>query len=594
MSTLLAVAAASLAATVPPEIEDVGVNSRHRLPARGATWPAPDAAAARTSSYEASPWVRSLTGAWKFHWAPDPGSRPEGFHQPAFDVSAWRDIPVPSTWERQGYGVPLYVNHVYPFRIDPPRVMGEPPPEYTTYKQRNPVGSYRRSFEIPADWNGRRLILHFAGVSSAFFVWVNGRPVGYSEDSRLPAEFDVTTALRPGSNDLAVEVYKYCDGSYLEDQDFWRLSGIFRDVFVRAVPEVTLWDVYAQPLLDEALARASLRLHATAASFADTARSGLSVAMTLLDPAGKPAGRRTEVPLGDVAPGFGGEHTLLTVDYGAVKLWNPEQPHVYTALVELRQGGRTIEAHALPVGFRRLELDGVRLLLNGRELKIRGVNRHEFDPDQGYTVPAHRHAEDVRLMKQAGINFVRNAHYPADPRWYALTSAWGLPVLDEANVESHGLSYLKRVLPGDDPGWTAACVERMRRMVIRDRQYPSVLMWSLGNEAGWGSAFLAMREAARAADPEGRVVQYADMNRAADLDSQTYPTAAWLVDHVAGKATRKGERGEEMRAEQHGPYPSGRAFLMNEYAHAMGNAVGNFRKYWDVIDAHPMLVGGFI
>jgi len=591
----LAVTAGALpAADVPAEIEDHAVNSRNRLPARVAIWPAPDAAAARTSRYDASPWVRSLNGPWKFHWSPDPASRPADFYAPAFDVAGWKEIPVPSTWERQGYGVPLYVNYTYPFRVDPPRVMGEPPTEYTTFQQRNPVGSYRRTFEVPGEWKGQRIVLHFAGVSSAFFVWVNGEPVGYSEDSRLPAEFDVSGVVRPGPNVLAVEVYKYCDGSYLEDQDFWRLSGIFRDVFVRAVPAVTLWDAYAQPVLDATLTRGSVRLHVTPANFTGAPAAGGSVSLTLLDPAGKRVTPPREAALGEVAPGFGAHRMALSVDYGAVALWNPERPAVYIALVERRVGGQVAEAYALPVGFRRLELQGPRLLMNGRELKIRGVNRHEFDPDQGYTVPVERHPQDLRLMKQAGINFVRNAHYPNDPRWYALTSEWGMAVLDEANVESHGLSYLKRVLPGDDPVWSAACVERMRRMVIRDRQFPSVLMWSLGNEAGWGSTFLAMRDAAKAADPEDRVIQYADMNRAADLDSQTYPTPAWLLDHVAGKAVRKGERGEETRAEQHGPYPSGRPFLMNEYAHAMGNSVGNFRKYWDVIDANPMLVGGFI
>jgi len=363
---------------------------------------------------------------------------------------------------------------------------------------------------------------------------------------------------------------------------------------VRAVPAVTLWDAYAQPVLDATLTRGSVRLHVTPANFTGAPAAGGSVSLTLLDPAGKRVTPPREAALGEVAPGFGAHRMALSVDYGAVALWNPERPAVYIALVERRVGGQVAEAYALPVGFRRLELQGPRLLMNGRELKIRGVNRHEFDPDQGYTVPVERHPQDLRLMKQAGINFVRNAHYPNDPRWYALTSEWGMAVLDEANVESHGLSYLKRVLPGDDPVWSAACVERMRRMVVRDRQFPSVLMWSLGNEAGWGSTFLAMRDATKAADPEDRVIQYADMNRAADLDSQTYPTPAWLLDHVAGKATRKGERGEETRAEQHGPYPSGRAFLMNEYAHAMGNSVGNFRQYWDVIDANPMLVGGFI
>jgi beta-galactosidase len=582
-----------LAVSVPSQIEDHAVNSHHRLPARVASWPAPDAAAARASSYDRSPWLRSLNGRWKFRWSPDPASRPAEFHRPDFDVSSWAEIPVPSTWERQGYGVPLFVNSIYPFHVDPPRVMGAPPPAFTTFKQRNPVGAYRRTFEVPRDWAGRRVVLHFAGVSSAFFVWINGRQVGYSEDSRLPAEFDVTPYLRPGANDLAVEVYKYCDGSYLEDQDFWRLAGIFRDVLLRAVPQVTLWDVYAQPSLDADSSRGRVTLHLSPANFTTRPAAGLGVRLVLLDPAGRRrASARAALP--PIQPGFGAEQSLLSVEAGAVEAWSDERPAVYTAIVELQEGNRVLEAHALPVGFRRLELAGGGLALNGRPMKVRGVNRHEMDPDQGYTVPPARNEQDVRLMKQANLNFVRNAHYPMDPRWYTLTSAWGLMVLDEANVESHGLSYHKRVLPGDDPVWTAAVVERMRRMVIRDRQFPSVVMWSLGNEAGWGQAFLAMRAAARDADPEKRLIQYADMNRAADLDSQTYPTPDWLREHLAGRATRKGERGEQARVEQHGPYPSGRPFLMNEYAHSMGNSVGNLREYWDLIEAHPMLVGGFI
>jgi beta-galactosidase len=582
-----------LAVSTPPEIEDHAVNSRYRLPARVASWPAPDAAAARASDYHRSPWLRSLNGRWRFRWSPDPASRPAEFHRPGFDASNWAEIPVPSTWERQGYGVPLFVNSIYPFKVDPPRVMGTPPRDFTTFTQRNPVGSYRRTFEVPREWAGRRVVLHFAGVSSALFVWVNGREVGYSEDSRLPAEFDVTPYLRAGPNELAVEVYKYCDGSYLEDQDYWRLAGIFRDVFLRAVPEVTLWDAYAQPSLGADFVRGRVTLHVSPANFTTRPAAGLGVRLVLLDPAGRRrASARSALP--PVEPGFGATRSLLSLDAGAVQTWSDERPAVYTAIVELERGGHLLEAHALPVGFRRLEIAGGGLALNGRPVKVRGVNRHEMDPDQGYTVPPERHEQDLRLMKQANMNFVRNAHYPNDPRWYTLTSAWGLMVLDEANVESHGLSYHKRVLPGDDPVWTAAAVERMRRMVIRDRQFPSVVMWSLGNEAGWGQAFVALREAARAADPEGRLIQYADMNRVADLDSQTYPTPDWLREHLAGRATRKGERGEEARVEQHGPYPSGRPFLMNEYAHAMGNSVGNLREYWDLIDAHPMLVGGFI
>lgn len=558
--------------TVPREIEDPAITQIDKLPPRGNAWPHPTAASALASRYASSPWVVSLNGPWRFSWAPRPEQRPADFHRPGFDASGWKTIPVPSTWEREGHGTPHYVNITYPFKADPPRVMGEPDPAFTTFRERNPVGSYLRDFEVPAAWKGMRVILHFGGAYSALFVWVNGRQVGYSQESRLPAEFDITDHVGPGANRLAVEVYKYCDGSYLEDQDFWRLSGLYRDVLLAAVPADGLWDAYAQPEYDPKTGRASLTLHTTPMPGANP-----EVRMTLLTPDGAAlasGGRRLEA--------------------GRVRPWNPEDPVLHTALVEVLSGGRLVEAFRLPVGFRSLVVSGKELLFNGRPLKIRGVNRHEFDPHTGYAIGEALMVRDLELMKRANINFVRNAHYPTDPRWYSLCDEFGMLVLDEANVESHGLSYHKRVLPGDRPEWTPSVVERMRRMVVRDRQHPSVVMWSLGNEAGYGTAFLAMRTACHESDPERRLIQYADMNAAADVDSQTYPDIAWLRQHLAGKAVRKGERGELASGVQHGPYPSGRPFLMNEYAHAMGNSVGNLQDYWDLILAEPMLAGGFI
>ncbi len=564
--------ALSAAEVVPREIEDPWITQIGKLPPRGNAWPHPDAASAKASRYGESPWVISLNGRWKFHWCPRPEQRPADFYQDKFDVRDWAEIPVPSTWEREGHGTPLYVNIKYPFCVDPPRVMGEPEKSFTSYQQRNPVGSYVREFEVPDSWNGKRIILHFGGVRSAMFVWVNGQKVGYSQGSRLPAEFDLTQLVRSGPNRLAVEVYKFSDASYLEDQDFWRLSGIYRDVFLAAVPADGLWDVYAQPEVDPATGKGRVTLHTTP-------MPGVvpEVQLSLLD------GTGSEV-------GSGG--TVVELDQ--VELWYPEQPVLYTALVQVLSAGKLVEVFRLPVGFRRLEVAGERILLNGKPLKIRGVNRHEFDPDSGYVMTAELMRRDLELMKQANINFVRNSHYPSDPRWYAFCDEIGLMVMDEANVESHGLSYHKRVLPGDHPEWSAAVVERMKRMVVRDRQHPSVVMWSLGNEAGYGTSFLAMREACRALDPEQRLIQYADMNRAGDVDSQTYPDIAWLKQHLQGQARRKGENGETSDVEQHGPYPSRRPFIMNEYAHAMGNSIGNLQDYWDLIHAEPMLAGGFI
>lgn len=554
-------------APVPPEIENPRITRRVKLPPRGNTWPLPV-----DCDTGESPWILSLNGQWAFKWVPRPEERPRMFFQEGFDTGNWSAITVPSTWEREGHGTPLYVNSDYPFKVDPPRVMGEPDPSFTSYLERNPVGSYIREFEVPENWNGMRVILHFGGVSSALFVWVNGERVGYSQDSRLPAEFDITDRIRPGRNRLAVEVYKLCDGSYLEDQDFWRLSGIYRDVTLRALPEDGLWDVYAQPEFDPASRAGRVILHPTPMPGADP-----EIRFALLDAAGKLLGRGRE-----------------SIDLPTVMPWSPEQPVRYTARVEVTSSGKAIEVFHLPIGFRKLEVAGEELHFNGRPLKIRGVNRHEFDPHTGYSVSESLMRKDLELMKRANVNFVRNAHYPNDPRWYALCDEIGMLVMDEANVESHGLSYHQRVLPGDQQDWTAAVVERMERMVVRDRQHPSVVMWSLGNEAGYGTAFLEMRTACHEEDPEERLIQYADMNSAADVDSQTYPDIAWLREHVQGIATRKGEQGQASSEAQHGPYPSGRPFIMNEYAHAMGNSVGNLQDYWDLILGEPVLAGGFI
>jgi len=567
LSAILSLAVTG-AASIPSEIEDPDITEINKLPPRGNHWSTPDSQSATSSSYGQSPWVRSLNGSWKFNWARSPEERQEDFYRDDFTPKNWNEIPVPSTWEREGYGTPIYVNIIYPFKVDPPRVMGAPPKSYTSYQERNPVGSYLTNFEVPESWNGNRIVLHFAGVSSALFVWVNGEKVGYSQGSRLPAEFDITEKVRAGKNRLAVEVYKYCDGSYLEDQDFWRLSGIFRDVFLTAVPPQGLWDAYLESSYDPRSGLGSVELHTTPMPGANP-----DLTLTVRDPSG--------VVINSPAP-------------FEVKPWAPDQPTLYTGTVEVRSDEKLIQVFNLPVAFRKLEVNGQVLLFNGKPLKIRGVNRHEFDPHTGYVMTEEIMQRDLALMKQGNVNFVRNAHYPTDPRWYDLCDQWGMLVMDEANVESHGLSYHKRVLPGDQQVWTEAATERMHRMVIRNRQHPSIVMWSLGNEAGYGNAFPIMREACHKADPEKRLIQYADMNLAADVDSQTYPTIEWLKEHVLSRATRKGEQGQDSNVAQHGSYPSGRPFLMNEYAHAMGNSLGNFQDYWDLIEAEPLLCGGFI
>lgn len=581
-------------AQTPTEIQDAHIIGINKLPPRTAIWPAPSTQEAQNTNYEHSIWVKSLNGKWDFYWSPDPQSRPINFYKPEFNRNNWNKIDVPSIIERQGYGTPLYVNSTYPFKVNPPFVMDEPNHKYTTFKQRNPVGSFCRTFLIPEEWkNDKEIILHLAGVGPAAFVWINGEKVGYTQDPRLPAEFSINKYLKKGENFLAIEVYKYCDGSYLEDQDFWRLSGIFRDVFIRAVPKISLWDVYAQPELDLSTRKGKITLHYTSANFTPQKSRDYKINISVISPLGEKLINKN-FKLKNFSPGFGKEIRLPAIELDTVQLWYDESPIRYKVLVELTQKGKTIEAYELPVAFRKIEIDGNKILLNRKKFKIRGVNRHEFSPDQGWVISKEEMIKDLELMKRGNVNFIRNAHYPNDPRWYELCDQYGIMIMDEPNIESHGLSYLRKVLPADLPEWSKACIDRMRRMVIRDRQYPCVTMWSLGNEAGYGNAFVEMRKITHQYDPELRLIQYADMNRVADIDSQTYPTADWLRQHLKGKAVRKGERGESTSVEQHGKYPSGKPFLLSEYAHAQGNSLGDLIDYWDLIYKHDMLIGGFI
>ena len=580
-----------------------GIN---KLPPRNTSWPCPDAQSALKSNYDNSPWLLSLDGQWSFHWSPDPWSRPQDFYAANYDVSAWKKITVPSCWETEGlkispvgqnnYGVPNYTNSNYPFSIKhPPHVLDEPNKTFTSYTQRDPVGSYRRYFSVPANWGTGRTIIHFAGVCSAMYLWINGHKVGYSENSRAPAEFDITNYLQKGNNLLAVEVYKWSDGSYLEDQDMWRLSGIFRDVFLYHTPGVSIWDSYINAPLDNNLQSAKVSVHYSLRN--QTAVAGnLRIRLFLRGPDGKLTSQKPllDEAVNKIDTGFNKERITASVIIRHPLLWTSETPNLYDALVELTQNGKVIEARRIDLGFRKIEIRDKQLFINGVSIKIKGVNRHESDPAGGYTITRRRMIQDITLIKQVNLNFVRTSHYSDDPRWYELCNRYGLFLMGENNLETHELSYHKKVLPGDDPNWEAAVTERMKRTVIRDRNNPSIIIWSLGNEAGYGKDFMAMRDTARANDPQHRPIHYADMNLAADFDSQTYPTTAWLVQHVNDKATRTGEHGEIAMLEQHGPYPSGKPFIANEYAHAEANSLGNLQDYWDVFEKYPMLLGGFI
>ncbi|MFI6697737.1 glycoside hydrolase family 2 TIM barrel-domain containing protein [Streptomyces sp. NPDC050509] len=522
-----------------------------------------------------SPYYRSLNGTWRFHWAKNPERRPVGFHAPDFDDSGWDRIPVPSNWEMKGYPEPIYLNIKYPW------VGYETPEPPDIPKEFNPVGSYRRVFTVPRSWDGRRTLLSFQGVKSAFFVWVNGERVGYSEDSYTPAEFDITERLRPGRNTLAVEVFRWSDGSWLEDQDMIDLSGIFRDVYLYATPTVRVQDLFAHTALDAAYRDAVLTLDVTVRNLAPGRPAGHRLTATLYDA----KGRRVRCgPLeGDVA--FGGEGTkrgpgakgggdvavTLEAAVPSPALWSAEAPHLYTLVVTLAdEAGRAVDIQRTRIGFRQVEYGPGRFTVNGAPVMLRGTNRHESDPDHGQAVREERMVQDIVLMKRHNINAVRTSHYPNHPRWLELCDEYGLYVIDEANLETHGV---RDRVPGSLPEWTDACLDRMHAVVERDKNHASVIVWSLGNEAGQGSNFRAMAEWTHGRDPS-RPVHYEGMNAVADLHSEMYTSPA----------------GVEAYGRSGNPKP----YLLCEYNHSMGNSGGNVREYWDVLERYPNLHGAFV
>jgi beta-galactosidase len=551
------------AAADTPDWENPDVNSKNREPIGCTRTPFPDAEAARTQPREASPWFQSLDGDWKFNWVPKPADKPTGFQDPAFDVSGWKEIPVPSCWELEGYGIPIYTNVKYPFPADPPRLP----------KDDNPVGSYRRTFTVPEAWSGRPVFLQFGGVYSAYYVWVNGQEVGYSEDSKLPAEFNITKHLKPGENTLAVEVYRWCDGSYLEDQDFWRYSGIFRPVCIYSTAPVQVRDFWAQSDLDAAYKDATLTVSASVRNLGAAAASGCTVEATLYDGLGKPVGPALKMPVGATAPGAETVVTATAPVADPLK-WTAETPNLYRMVVVLKDAkGKVLEANGCNHGFRKIEIqDGV-FKINGVAVKVKGVNRHEHDMHRGRTIDVAGMIQDIKLMKQFNMNIVRTCHYPDREEWYDLCDQYGLYVMDEANIESHGMGYEMNKSLGNNPAWKASHVERTVRMVQRDKNHPCVTFWSLGNEAGPGCNFEASSEAIRAID-SSRPIHYERYNQVADIHSEMYYRIPDML-----KYAKSGEK---------------KPFFLCEYSHSMGNSTGNFQDYWDVIEGNPIFMGGCI
>ena len=511
------------------------------------------------------PEIVPLDGQWLFHWSKDPESRPVGFEREDYDVSRWDRITVPGNWQLQGFGMPIYVNLIYPFHRDRPRVTGEPDRDWYAYDHRDPVGSYVTFVDVTRGMLDKNLILHFGGVHSAFYVWVNGRRVGYSQNSMSPAEFDVTSFLRPGRNKLAVEVYRWSDGSYLECQDMWRLSGIFRSVqlWVRPLVHIADYKVQAVPEADFSSAQvtADIALCNTGEAEAKNLRAVLNIDGKTV------VGKLKRLPSGDT--------TVVRLAYriDRPRLWSAEKPNLYPFSVELvDRRGKVVEHFDYHLGVKRVECDGEVFKINGKPVKLRGVNRHDHHPRTGRYVDDATYEQDLRLMKQAHVNFLRTSHYPDREYLYELCDRWGMYVMDEANQESHGYGYANRVM-GEDPDWEKAHVDRAISLVERDKNHPSVIFWSLGNEGGVGPNMKAMYDAVVARDSIALPFCDTDRRYSAIYDD-AYLSPSRLVEE-ARKVTD-------------------RPFIMREYAHAMGNSVGNFQEYWDVIYADPGIAGAAV
>ncbi len=548
-----------------PDWENPEVFAINTEPGHATFVPFPTAEAALAGGPADSPLVESLNGNWKFRWVRTVDERPQGFQDPSFDVSGWEEIDVPSNWQMRGYDIPLYSNTRYPFPCRPPKVSAI----------WNPVGSYRRTFELPNDWDGKQVFIHFDGVKSAMYLWVNGQMVGYHQDSMTPAEFNISDYVKPGENTVAVAVYRWSDGSYLEDQDMWRLSGIYRDVYLVARDPVHIRDFYWWTDFDNDYKDAKAYVRANVRNLNTEGQGGYGVVAQLLDAEGKPvAGGETQV-WGEVGSGEDVTFDLKPMKIEAPKPWTAETPNLYTLVLTLKDAnGKPIESIARRVGFREIEIRDGQILVNGAPIVLKGTNRHEHDPDEGRAVPESRMIQDIKLMKQNNFNAVRTSHYPDHPRWYELCDEYGIYLVDEANLETHELRSGRNPLPGNRPEWEAACVARMEAMVERDKNHPSVIFWSLGNEAGPGPAFKAMHKAANRIDPT-RPIHYQDANDYSDVRAVFYPSPRWL---------------EELGSDEKDTRPC----ILTEYAHAMGNSMGNFAEYWEVIDRHPRLVGGFI
>lgn len=550
-----------------PEI--IGEN---KAPAHAYFIPHKDINTALEFNDSTSSLYQNLNGRWKFFFSDNPLELPRNFEKTNFNDNSWNSIPVPSNWQLVGFGVPIYTNIKHPFEVNPPKVPVEG----------NETGLYRTTFTVPANWENHQVFIHFGGVQSAFYLWINGKEVGYSQGSMTPTEFNITKYLKEGENQLAAKVIRWSDGSYLEDQDFWRLSGIYRDVFMYALPEVSIYDFYVKTDFDESYVNAGLHVKIDVKTFNSSKPEGHTVGMQLLDENGNSITATEKTLRKDQ------KQVLFDEEIKTPKAWSAETPNLYTLVLHLKNKNQeTTMCLASKIGFREVEIKDAQLLLNGQPIYFKGVNRHEITPDKGRVVSEEIMIEDIKLMKRHNINAVRTAHYPNVPRWYELCDEYGLYVWNEANIESHDLWANYQIYLAENPSWEAAFVDRGVSMVERDKNHPSILVWSLGNESGIGKNFYAMADAMKTIDKtrpihyESVNPAYADLPSHFDIGSTMYPAPHDGLGH---------KRTLESLARQNVDRP----VIVCEYAHAMGNSSGNFFKFWETFEKYPNLQGGFI
>ncbi len=543
---------------------------KNREKARATFYPFASEGKARENDPGTGKYIKCLNGKWKFNYVGRASERPLDFHKSDQDHASWDEIPVPGNWELYGYGFANYSNIIYPFKKDQPDIEDK----------YSPVGSYVTWFDIPEDWDGREVYIQLGAVKSGYYIWLNGSEVGYNQDSKLPAEFKLTPYLQKGRNKLAVQVFQFTDGSYLEDQDFWRLSGIQRDVYLFARPKVHIRDFFVKALLDEEYENGVFDLDVELLNCDKGSAKDYSVEYKLFDQESRmvlhEVGKKLSVP----------ENISLNSTFKAevkqVKKWSAEDPYLYKLAILLKDSkGQLVEASSVSVGFRTTEIKGGQLLVNGQPILLKGVNRHEHDEYFGHVINEESMLADIKLMKQFNINAVRTSHYPNDPRWYALCDRYGIYLYDEANIESHAYGYKISETLANKPEWKEAHLARCLNMLERDKNHPSIIVWSLGNEAGTGSTYLEAYNAMHERDGS-RPVQYERAEKLTDITERH--------TDIQGDMYR---RIDDIKNNWIGTDPD-RPFIWCEYAHAMGNSSGNFQEYWDLVDSHPQIQGGFI